>query len=105
MLTCQDIIQKRKCLWSKNKNIEIDRDYREAIAEKLIEEEDDMEGKLLRAEIKANPSLLIEMVFTIVNKEKQTVPFFLNEVQRNFINILKKAIAITKQARVISFNS
>lgn len=90
MLTCQDIITKRKTLWSQNKNIELDRDFREAIATKLIE--NNLEGELLRAEIKANPSLLIEMVFTIVNKEQQTVPFFLNEVQHIFINILKKTI-------------
>ncbi|MCG8514548.1 MAG: hypothetical protein MI740_10430 [Halanaerobiales bacterium] len=91
LLSCQDIIDKRCDLWYQNKNIKLDRKYREAVAEKIIDESP--QGEKLRSEINAEPSLLIEMVFTIVDKEKQTVPFFLNEVQQTFLNRLKKAIA------------
>ncbi len=44
----------------------------------------------LLAEVRANPELLIEMIFTIVDKNKKTVPFFLNDVQRDFVKILNE---------------
>lgn len=42
-------------------------------------------------ECKARPELLIEMLFSVVDKQKKTVPFFLNEVQRDFVCQLNQA--------------
>ena len=42
-------------------------------------------------ECKAHPELLIEMLFCVVDKQKRTVPFFLNEVQRDFAGVLNQA--------------
>ena len=82
MRTASEIIARRKALWQEHKSIERDRDFTEAVAKELLANE------ALRAEIKREPRLLIQMVFVIVDKDKQTVPFFLNDVQREFSNDL-----------------
>lgn len=82
MITCQDIIQKRRELWDENHDIEQDRVFRQAVAEKITDP--GLQGELLREEIKGDASRLIEMTFVIVNKQKETVPFFLNDVQLQF---------------------
>lgn len=83
--TAVDIINKRKQFWNKYKSIEKDRELREATANALLI------NKKLRKEIKDNPELLIEMCFTVVDKNKELVPFFLNEVQHDFIERINKA--------------
>ncbi len=45
-------------------------------------------GEMCR--IRDKPWLLIELCFTVVDKNKQTRPFFFNEVQREFIESLEK---------------
>lgn len=72
-------IEKRRERWLKNKNIEEDRQLRELLAKEIIE------NLNLREEIIENPEKLIEMEFVIVDKKKNTVPFFLNDVQKDFI--------------------
>ena len=84
-MTAQEIIRKRKQLWSGD--IEADREYTQAVAQAILESPD------LRREIQRNPELLIEMAFVIVDKGKRTVPFFLNDVQQSFIDDLNQAIA------------
>ena len=84
--TADYIIQKRKEKWEELHDIEFDKDLRNAIADKLLEDED------LRNEVIKNPEKLIEMVFIVVDKDKKTMPFFLNPVQKKFIDILNKAI-------------
>lgn len=88
MKTATEIIQKRRELWEQHKDIELDREYTEAIAKHLVSEE----GEVLRKEVQGNPEYLIEMCFVIVDKDLQTVPFFLNDVQQSFIADLKQAI-------------
>lgn len=44
----------------------------------------------LVAELNERPHLLIELAFTVVNKERQTVPFFLNEAQKEFVKIYEE---------------
>ena len=44
----------------------------------------------LVAELNERPHLLIELAFTVVNKDRQTVPFFLNEAQKEFIRIYEE---------------
>lgn len=85
-LTISNLIKKRKELWDENKNIEIDNEYREAVAQELI-----TNSKLLE-ELQEHPESLIELMFIVVDKEQNTMPFFLNEVQQTFIKILNKAI-------------
>ena len=85
METVKYLIEWRKNVWNANENIEKDRQFRELAAEKLIFSAD------LRHEIYLNPELFIELFFVIVNKKKQVVPFFLNEVQNDFISRLNKA--------------
>lgn len=84
--TPEYLINKRKEKWFRNQDIEQDKLFREAIATELIENREFLEG------IKKNPELLIELTFVVVDKKQKTVPFFFNEVQKHFINILNKAI-------------
>lgn len=78
MLTAQDIIDKRKKIWTERQDLEYDRELVRASAIKILE------TPSLVEEIRAKPYLLIEIAFYIVDKKKQTVPFFLNEVQADF---------------------
>lgn len=86
MITCQIIIDKRKQRWLDDPNIELDKQYREAVAKYILENEH------IRKEIQEHPEYLIEMCFVIVDKEKKTSPFFLNDVQHDFIGRLNTAI-------------
>jgi len=95
MKTAEEILQKRKELWKQHGDIELDREYTEAIAKHLVSEE----GEVLRKEVQNNPEYLIEMCFVIVNKKLQTVPFFLNDVQQSFIADLKQAIEDYQQGK------
>lgn len=85
-MTADYIIQKRKEKWEELHDIEFDKDLRNAIADQLTEDED------LRNEVIKYPEKLIEMVFVVVDKNQTTMPFFLNEVQKDFINTLNETI-------------
>lgn len=86
MYTADYLISKRKEKWDKLHDIEFDKRFRSAVANEILE------NKGLRDEIKRYPEKLIELVFIVVDKEKNTCPFFLNEVQIEFLDILNKAI-------------
>lgn len=86
MYTADYLIQKRKDKWQEKKSIDFDKQFRCAVAKEL------MQNKSLLAEVKAKPEKLIELVFIVVDKNQQTMPFFLNDVQHSFINTLNKAI-------------
>ena len=79
-LKIADIIEKRKARWEEKRDIEYDTRLCEAAADLIVSDPD------LRAEILEKPYLLIEAVFTVVDKDKNTVPFFLNDVQKDFIS-------------------
>ena len=76
----QDIIAKRKRIWEHRQDINYDAEFVEAVADEIVNNE------ILRKAIKEKPYLLIEMCLTIVDKQGNTVPFFLNEVQQDFIS-------------------
>lgn len=80
MTTVADIIAKRKQRWEERGDLDFDRELVRASVIKILSEES------LVKEIQAKPYLLIEVAFYIVDKKKKTVPFFLNEVQRDFIS-------------------
>lgn len=82
MLSIEDIIAKRKRLWQAyldGKKPNQDEAYVKDAARWILESPEIM------AEVQARPYLLIEAVLTVVDKKKKTVPFFLNEVQKDFI--------------------
>lgn len=84
--TADYLIQKRKDKWQESHSIEYDKQLRNAIAQELVENAD------LLAEVKRYPEKLIELVFIVVDKNQQTMPFFLNDVQHSFMDTLNKAI-------------
>ena len=84
--TADYLIQKRKDKWSENHSIEYDKQLRQAIANEMLT------NKALLEEVKRYPEKLIELVFIVVDKNQKTMPFFLNDVQHDFIDTLNKAI-------------
>ncbi len=84
--TTDELIAKRREKWLSNPSIEADKRFREAVADEMVSD-----GTLL-AEIKRNPEKLVELVFVVVDKNQKTMPFFFNEVQRDFLARLNKAI-------------
>lgn len=99
--TAAYLIQKRREKWEESRSIDFDKQLRLAIANEIISN-----PKLL-VEIRNNPEKLIELVFVVVDKNQKTKPFFLNSVQRDFLNTLNENIdkfekgLITKQRFVI----
>ena len=74
-----DIIAKRKVIWEARHDIDYDKRFGEAAINSILASCE------MRRELYEKPYLLIEAVFQIVNKDKKTEPFFLNEVQIDFI--------------------
>ncbi|MBQ9913058.1 MAG: hypothetical protein IJO73_02400 [Clostridia bacterium] len=92
--TADYLIQKRKDKWRETEDIEYDKKLRCAIGDELIK------NPSLLAEVRANPEKLIEMVFIVVDKKQKTMPFFFNEVQRDFINRLNEAIEDFNEGKI-----
>lgn len=86
MYSADYLIQKRKEKWQELNSIEYDKKLRMAIADEMLKNAD------LLAEVKRYPEKLIELVFIVVDKNQKTMPFFLNDVQHEFIDTLNKAI-------------
>ena len=80
MITVAEIIAKRRLRWEEKHDLDYDRELVRASVVKILSEDSLIE------EVKAKPYLLIEVAFYIVDKKKKTVPFFFNEVQRDFIS-------------------
>ena len=85
--TADYLIQKRKDKWNELNSIDFDKELRMAIANEMLTNTE------LREEVKKNPEKLIELVFVVVDKNQKTMPFFLNDVQHEFIDTLNQAIA------------
>ncbi|MBO4982887.1 MAG: hypothetical protein J6D23_02420 [Clostridia bacterium] len=79
LITIDCLTEKRKKLWNENQSIDDDKLLTEAIARKILSEEN------LRNEVFERPYLLIECCFCVVDKKRRTTPFFLNDVQKDFI--------------------
>lgn len=77
------MVKKRRELWERDKDIYSDQRLTCAIADKILDTES------LREEVIKSPELLIEACFSIVDKRRETVPFFLNDVQRDFLSKLQ----------------
>jgi len=87
-LTCEKLIEARKKLWRITGDLKKDKEFVESLSGYLAEES----GRELLLEIYAHPEYLIEMAFLVVDKNQKTVPFFLNDVQRKFLNRINEAI-------------
>lgn len=83
MITIQDIIDKRKARWEERHDVDYDKMLVRAAVQEILGSTD------LRDEILLKPYLLIPCAFYIVDKKRQTVPFFFNEVQQDFIDKLE----------------
>ena len=83
--TADYLIQKRKDKWDELHSIDYDKKLRAAIANEMLTNAE------LLAEVREYPEKLIELVFIVVDKNQKTMPFFLNDVQHDFINTLNKA--------------
>ena len=77
------MVAKRRALWEESKSATEDKSLCEAIAKKILETD------ALLCEVMEHPHRLIECCFTVVDKKRRTVPFFFNEVQRDFIDKLE----------------
>ena len=77
------LIKRRKEAWDKKSDITLDRSICKENADIILD------TPQLRGIILAEPYLLIEACFSIVDKGKRDVPFFLNAVQRDFITKLR----------------
>jgi len=86
-LTCDKLIEARKKLWKVTKDLKKDKEFTESVAGYLSEKD----GRELLVEISSNPEYLIEMAFLVVDKNQKTVPFFLNAVQRKFLDRINSA--------------
>ncbi len=84
--TADYLIEKRKEKWQELNSIDYDKQFRNAVADEMMSN-----GDLLQ-EIKTFPEKLIELVFIVVDKNQKTMPFFLNDVQHEFMETLNKAI-------------
>ena len=85
MYSADYLIQKRKDRWRDSASIEDDKVFRSAVAQEL------MASPVLLSEVRQYPEKLIELTFVVVDKNQKTMPFFLNEVQHDFIDALNKA--------------
>ena len=83
--TADFLIQKRKDKWEELHSIDYDKKFRQAIANEMLT------NRQLLEEVKQYPEKLVELVFIVVDKNQKTMPFFLNEVQHEFIDTLNKA--------------
>ena len=87
MYSAREIINRRKALWEADRDFLRDQKFVNDLAEWLTTEP----AEPVRQEVKDRPELLIEMLFYIVNKVRETVPFFLNNVQQDFADHLYQA--------------
>lgn len=97
--TVDYFIERRKIKWNEDHDIERDKEFRDVIADEIIEKKD-----LYLKQIKEKPERMIELFFVVVDKEQNTVPFFLNNVQQDFINKLNKAIEDYKNGIIVDIS-
>lgn len=83
--TADYLIERRREKWNETHDIEHDKRLRAAIAYEMLHDAS------LLDEVRRYPEKLIELVFVVVDKNQRTMPFFINEVQRDFINRLNRA--------------
>ena len=96
--TADYLIQKRREKWEELHSIDYDKKFRIGVANELVSNRDLLE------EVKQSPEKLIELLFIVVDKNQQTMPFFLNDVQNEFLNILNKAIKDFEEGKITNIS-
>lgn len=86
IFTADYLVSRRKAKWEELHDIEFDKEFRAAVADELLKNEN------LLNEVIKNPEKLIELVFVVVDKNQKTLPFFFNDVQQEFVTTLNQAI-------------
>lgn len=79
-ITIDRLINRRKNAWNIEHSLEIDRELTEHNINLVLSDRD------LMSEIIDKPYKLIELAMLIVDKRAETVPFFLNDVQKDFVD-------------------
>lgn len=92
--TADYLIQKRREKWEETHSIDYDKQFRSAVANELFGNAE------LLSEVRKYPEKLIELEFIVVDKNQKTMPFFLNEVQHEFIDTLNQAIEDFKNGTI-----
>ena len=98
IFTADYLISRRKAKWKELQDIEFDKDYRFAVVDEMLRNE------ALLNEVVKNPEKLIELTFVVVDKNQKTLPFFLNDVQQDFINTLNQAIEDFEKGLITSIS-
>lgn len=83
--TADYLIQRRREKWEELHSIDFDKKLRAAIALEMLSD------RALLDEVRRYPEKLIELAFVVVDKNQTTMPFFINDVQRDFLNRLNQA--------------
>lgn len=94
MYSADYLIEKRREKWNELKSIDFDKQFRNAVANQMLNDAE------LLAEIIRNPEKLIELVFVVVDKNQQTMPFFFNDVQQEFVITLNQAIEDFRNGKI-----
>ena len=92
--TADYLIEKRREKWEELHSIDYDKRLRIAIAQEMVT------NPSLLSEVKEFPEKLIELVFIVVDKNQRTMPFFLNDVQHDFIDTLNQAKRDFEEGRI-----
>lgn len=90
-----ELVEKRKKLWKKTHNIMLDDELRNSTVEYLYR----AENKDILLSLSDYPETVIELFFTIIDKNSMTVPFFLNEAQRKLVDIINTDKELYKQKK------
>lgn len=85
MYSVDYLIQLRREKWNETGSIDFDKRFRNAAVNELKTSEEALR------EVRRYPEKLIELLFVVVDKNQRTQPFFLNEVQREFCEVLNRA--------------
>lgn len=96
--TVDYLIERRKVKWNEDHNLNRDEIFRDTVAKEFEH------NHSLIIELKNNPEKMIELLFVIVDKDKNTVPFFLNEVQKDFFLKVNKARDDYQKGRLTSIS-
>ena len=78
ILDADTLISKRKEKWAETHDLEQDTLYRNKVVSYMQRNEE--ARRIIKNQLQEHPEKMIELFFVIVNKEQETVPFFLNDV-------------------------
>ncbi len=98
-MNIRSLIEARKKLFTKFNSTEKDKEFTEAATDELHK------NKKLVKEIKEVPFLLIELVFSIRDKQGRLVPFFLNDEQKRFLDLFCEEYKKGKSIKILILKS